>query len=462
MKKKLVASIMAAVLAVGLLAGCGGGSNSGSSDAASDSASSEDASSEESAPAEPQQAEVAEATTEDVTIKVALWDYSNTDYYKTMFDAFQKEYPNVSVDVVEFAADEYETVVTTQLGGKQDFDVVFMKGTPKLAGLIKQGHIYAIDDLLANDADFDPAVYGGLVDELGLDGHTYALPFRYDNSLLYYNKDLFDAAGVAYPEDGMTMEEYHALATQMTSGSGNDKVYGAHTHTWASNVYMYPGRTEAFRFDDPATYESLIPYYNEMLAMQEEGVAQDYGMLKSSNIHYSGVFYNQQAAMLEIGTWYINMLFENVGEGKENNFNWGVCALPNNDGMANENCIGGVTPVCIGAYANHPAEAWQFIKYVCGEEGAKVLASCGIIPGYSSPAVGEIFDAAPQTYPNAPEGLSKYMNCEKNLPEQPMNAKGGEISTIIDEEHSAIMTMSISAEEGVQNMIDRVTTALAE
>ena len=54
------------------------------------------------------------------------------------------------------------------------------------------------------------------------------------------------------------------------------------------------------------------------------------------------------------------------------------------------------------------------------------------------------------------------MNCEKNLPEQPMNAKGGEIDSIIQEEHSAIMTKSITAEEGVQNMIDRVTTALGQ
>lgn len=459
MKKKLVAAMMAAVMTIGLLAGCGGGSDASTGN---DTGAESDAPAEDAAPAEPQQAEVAEATSEDVTIKVALWDYSNTEYYKTIFDAFQQQYPNISIDVVEFTADEYEDVVTTQLGGKQDFDVVFMKGTPKLAALVNQGHVYAIDDLLANDADFNKDAYAGLVDELSLDGHTYALPFRYDNNLLYYNKDLFDAAGVAYPEDGMSMADYHELAKQLTSGEGNDKVYGAHVHTWPSNVYMYSARTEAFKFDDPTTYENLIPYYNEIVAMQDEGLVQDFGMLQASNIHYSGVFYNQQAAMMQMGTWYINMLFENVGEGKENNFNWGVCSIPNNDGMGLGNCIGGVTPVCIGAYATHPAEAWQFIKYICGEEGAKVLASCGIIPGYSSDAVGAIFDAAPETYPNAPEGLSKYMNCEKNLPEQPMNAKGGEIDTIIKEEHSAIMTKSITAEEGVQNMIDRVNSALGQ
>lgn len=464
MKKKLLVLLLSAAMTIGLLAGCG---NDSSAPAQDDNGGAQ-TEAEPETPAEPAQAPVQaeveeEATEEEVTIKVALWDYSNTEYYKTIFDAFQEKYPNISIDVVEFSADEYETVIVTQLGGKQDFDVVFTKGSPSLASLISQGHIFAIDDLIAGDSEFNPDDYAGLVDELGVDGHTYALPFRYDNNLLFYNKDMFDAANIPYPEDGMTMEEYHALAAQMTTGEGNDKVYGAHVHTWPSNVYMYPDRTGEFVYDEPDTYSSLIPYYNEILAMQEEGLVQDYGALKASNIHYSGVFYNEQAAMMQMGTWYINSLLENVGEGKDTNFNWGVCAIPNNAGMDGVgNCIGGVTPVSIGAYANHPTEAWQFIKFICGEEGAKVLASCGLIPAFSSDAVGEIFDAIPETYPNAPEGISKYLKCEKNLPEQAMNAKDKEIDTILNEEHSAIMTKSISAEEGVQNMIDRVNDVLAQ
>ena len=455
-KRRLAAGIMAAAMVVGTLAGCGGGSSSGGSSGSGDSTTA----AAETTTAAAVQAEVKEATGEDVTIKVALWDYSNTEYYKTMISAFEEKYPNVKVEVVEFTADEYDNVIVTQLSGKQDFDVVFTKSTPALSALINQGHIYALDDLIASDSSFDPANYSGLVEALALDGNTYALPFRYDNNLIFYNKDLFDAAGVAYPEDGMTIQEYHELATKMTSGEGNDKVYGAHAHTWASNVSIYANREEKFNLFDVGSYDNLIPYYNEFLAMQDEGVIQDYGALKSSNIHYSGVFYNQQAAMLQIGTWFINMLCENA-EG-ENGFRWGVCSLPSNEGIGNENCIGGVTPVSIGAYAKHPAEAWQFLTFVCGEEGAKTLASCGIIPGYSSDAIKAIFDALPQTYVNAPEGLSKYVSCEKNLLETPLNPKGKEADTINTEQHSAIMTKSVTVEEGIQQFKDRVSEVLAQ
>ena len=260
-KRRLAAGILTAAMVVGTLAGCGGGSSSGGSGGGDSTTAAA-----ETTTAAAVQAEVKEATGEDVTIKVALWDYSNTEYYKTMISAFEEKYPNVKVEVVEFTADEYDNVIVTQLSGKQDFDVVFTKSTPALSALINQGHIYALDDLIASDSSFDSANYSGLVEALALDGNTYALPFRYDNNLIFYNKDLFDAAGVAYPEDGMTIQEYHELATKMTSGEGNDKVYGAHAHTWASNVGMYANREEKFNLFDVETYDNLIPYYNEFPA----------------------------------------------------------------------------------------------------------------------------------------------------------------------------------------------------
>ncbi len=423
-KRRLVAGIMAAVMVAGMVTGCGGGGST------------------------------AKGKDDKVTIKVALWDYSNTEYYKTMFNAFMEKYPNITVEPVEFSADEYDNTVTTQLGGKQDFDVVFTKGTPALSALIGQGHVLALDDYIAKDANFKKEVYSGLTDQLQMDGKTYALPFRKDNNMIFYNKDLFDKAGVPYPEDGMTMAEYHELAAKLTSGTGNDKVYGAHIHTWPSNVYQYARRVEVFDQLDTSTYMNLKPYYDEILAMQDEGLVQDYGVLKSSNIHYSGVFYNQQVAMLQIGSWFINMCMENVKD-----FNWGVCSLPNNEGVGNEVAIGGVTPISIGAYAKHPDEAWTFINYVCGEDCAKVLAETGIIPGYNSEEVGKILDAIPEKFPNAPEGLSKYINIDKYVVEQRMDKNAKEIDNIIQEQHSAIMTKSVTAEEGLQKLIDRVKEA---
>ena len=424
--RRLAAGILATVMTAGLITGCGGGSTADSKDGK-------------------------------VTIKVSIWDYSNTEYLKNMFQAFTAKYPNIEIEPIEFSSDEYDNTITTQLGGKQDFDVVFTKGTPSLSALIGQGHVIDLDDFIAKDETFRKEAYSGLIDQMTIDGKIYGIPFRKDNNLIYYNKDLFDKAGVPYPEDGMTMAEYHELAARMTSGTGNDKVYGAHVHTWPSNVYDFPRRAETFDQLDTNTYMNLKPYYDEILAMQDEGIIQDYGVLKSSNIHYSGVFYNQQAAMLQIGTWFINMCVENVKD-----FNWGVCSIPSNEGLANETALGGVTPVSIGAYAKHPEEAWKFITYVCGEEGAEAIAREGIVPGYNSDKIGQIFDDLHKEYPNVPEGLSKYINVDKYVVEQRMDKNAKEIDNILQEQHSAIMTKSVTVEEGLQKLIERVQEVQSE
>lgn len=423
-KRRVLAGVMAALMAAGMMTGCGSPEKSKGISGSSGE--------------------------ENITLKVALWDYSNLAYYKTMFTSFMEKYPDITIEPVEFAADEYDRTLTTQLGGKQDFDVVFTKGTPALSSLILQNHLLPIDDYMAGDDSFRKENYQGLIDQLELEGKTYAVPFRKDNNMIFYNKDLFDAAGVSYPEDGMTMKDYHELAAEMTSGTGNDKIFGVHVHTWPSNVNQFARRIDTFDYLDKESFKNLKPYYEEILAMQDEGIIQDYGMLNSSNIHYSGVFYNQQAAMVQMGSWFINMLCENVTD-----FKWDCVSIPNEEGIGNDVGVGGVTPVSIGAYAKHPEEAWKFIAYICGEDGAAVLAKTGVVPGYGSDEINKIFDELPNTYPNAPENLSKYLDMDTYVIEQRMDEKTNVLDNIFREEHSAIMTKSVSIDEGLQRMYDR-------
>ena len=396
-----------------------------------------------SAPSKPQ------ASGEDITLRVSLWDYSNVNYFKTIFASFEESHPGIKVEAVESSAAEYDDLIQVKMSSKENFDVVFTKGTPALSALISKGHMLPLDDLMANDPSFDAGKYSGLVEQMELDGQIYGVPFRKDNNLLFYNKDLFDAANVEYPKDGMTMDEFSALAEKMTSGTGNDKVYGAHIHTWSSNVSGLARRTEEWSYLDEKM-DALIPYYESIIGMMDAGTIMDYGELKATSTHYSGVFYNQQTAMLPIGTWFINMLLENA------DFNWGVCASPNVPGIGNTVAQGGITPVSIGAYSEHPNEAWELIKYITGEEGAVILANAGILPGYSSDAINDIFDGMSDNNEFSPEGLSAYIDLETYIVGEPMSAQGRERIKIIDEEHDLIMTKSIGIEDGIAEMNQRL------
>ena len=100
-------------------------------------------------------------------------------------------------------------------------------------------------------------------------GSNYTLPFRKDWYMLFYNKDLFDKAGVAYPSADMTWDEYEELAKQMTSGEGSSKVYGTHNHTWqalVSNWAVQDGKNTLMSED----YSFMKPAYEQAVRMQDE------------------------------------------------------------------------------------------------------------------------------------------------------------------------------------------------
>lgn len=227
-----------------------------------------------------------EAKTE---IKVALWDYTNAEYYKNLIEEFEKNNEDISVKVIEISADEYNDKIQIMLSGGDDVDVVFTKEVASLAGLIQKGQVLSLDDYIQK-ANIDESYYGGMLNELALDGKVYAMPFKKDCTILYYNKDLFDKAGVEYPKDGMTLTDYRELAAKMTSGEGAEKVYGAHLHTWPRSLQNFARKTDDFQIAEKPV-ANLADYYDIFLKMQNEDKSiMDYGTLKAGNIHYSGVF----------------------------------------------------------------------------------------------------------------------------------------------------------------------------
>lgn len=88
-----------------------------------------------------------------------------------------------------------------------------------------------IDEFIKKD-NLDLSIYKGAAEQLQYNGVSYALPYRNDWYVLYYNKDLFDAAGVEYPSNDMTWQEYYDLAAKLTSRRGKQQ------GIWLSQSYL--------------------------------------------------------------------------------------------------------------------------------------------------------------------------------------------------------------------------------
>lgn len=450
MKKRWLASAGAACLAMALLSGCGGGNSSGNqTQAGGDATTTQNTEAGGSAAAD---------SGEKVTLRWALWDLDGVVYYKPLAEAYMAAHPNVEIEYVDLGSADYSVMLSTQLAGNSDLDVITQKEVPAYGNLIKQGYLEPLSGYMAEN-DIDPANYNGLIEQISSDGEVYALPFRNDIWLTYYNKDLFDAAGVEYPTNDMTFDEYQELAKRLTSGEGNDKVYGNFFHTWWSTVQHFPAQA-ADKSSIETDYSFMKPYYESVLQAQQDGYCMDFTLLKTSGTHYSGVFYNEQTAMLHMGSWFITMQMEKVKTGESLAENWGVVKLPHIDGVEPGTGPSTVTSLSVNINSQHKAEALDFIKFVSGPEGADILADLGTFPGYTNDGIIDRI-AALDGFPQDEASKEALYPGETSL-EIPMHEHAAEILLVLTECHDDIMTGNRTVGEGLARMGDRVKELIGE
>ncbi|MDO4324613.1 MAG: sugar ABC transporter substrate-binding protein [bacterium] len=456
MKKRRLLSLVMAASMVGSLAACGG-SNTTSATAATTAAQTQG---ETTTAAEASKEQTTAASGGETVLKWAMWDKDLTAYYKPLVEGFEEKNPDIKIELVDLGSSDYQTVLGTQLTGSgSDFDVVAIKDVPGYTTLVNKGVLEPLDDYIAKDG-IDLDAFKGLTDQITVDGKLYELPFRSDFWVLYYNKDVFDAANVAYPSNDMTFEQYDELARSLTVDIPGQEVYGAHYHTWRSAVQLF-GILDGKNTILDGTYDFLKPYYDMVLAEQEDGVCQDYATLKTSNLHYSGAFSQGNVAMMNMGTWFIATMIDKIKTGEYTDCaNWGIAKYPHAEGVEPGSTLATITALSIPTNAPHKDEAWEFIKFVCGEEGAEILASTGSIPAVMNDDIAAMIssmDGFPQdeTSKEALQTANLYL-------EMPVSNKSSEIETALNEAHDNIMTGNSTVEEGIADMNEKVSAILAQ
>ena len=441
--KKITAASLAAVMAVSLAA-CGGGSTEETTAAAGGSETQGQASDGGSG-------ETAEGglTGE---LSVTTWDNSTTPQFQAVIDAYMEKNPGVTINIIDTNADEYNNSLGISLSAAQpDPDVIWVKDMGSMLQMADKKQLMPLDDLIEKDS-YDLSVYNGAAEQLQYNDTTYALPYRSDWYVLFYNKDLFDAAGVEYPSNDMTWEEYRELAAKMTSGEGSAKVYGSHHHTWEAMVSAWAvqdGKNTVVAKD----YEFLRPYYEQALWLQDNGYIQDYATLKTANIHYSSVFKNQQCAMMPMGTYFIATMMQAIADG-ECDFNWGIATIPHPDDVEAGYTVGAITPIAISAYTDAQDLAWDFVKFAASEEAADILAQNGVFAGIQTDESLDIIASAE----NFPEGDSskealKYINF---VFDRPLDPQIEEIRVPLDEVYEMVMIGEYTLDEGIAELNRRV------
>ncbi len=387
------------------------------------------------------------ALAEDQVLKVVTWDATTTPYLIAQKEAYEASHPGVTIEYVDVASQDYGIKSTTMLEGGDASDVFMVKEIDDIIKWQAQGFAEPLNAYVEKTG-YDLSGFVGTEKNYCVEDELYAVPFRSDFWVLFYNKDLFDAAGIEYPTNDMTWDEYAEKAIALTK----DGVYGTHYHTWLSAVANWTVADGVNTLADK-NYDDLLYFYQLYQKLEDAGACMAYAELKASGLHYSAAFANGNIAMMPMGYWYVSTL---IGYNKDGtcSFNWGITAVPHADGVAAGSSFGNLTGAMINKNSANKDLAWDYISWLGGEEGAAATASVGARPAFVSENVAGAMSAV-EGFPTDETSKGALIPSFVGM-EWPVAEKVADIKTIVNEEHTMIMAREITPEEGIEEMNERV------
>ena len=141
--------------------------------------------------------------------------------------------------------------------------------------------------------------------------------------------------------------------------------------------------------------------------------------------------------------------------------NWGIAKYPHAEGVEPGATLATITSLAIPSNAPHKDLAWEFINFASGKEGAEILAATGTIPAVMNDTVADLVSSA-DGFPKDDSTSTEALNTSKLYLEMPVNEKSSEIEIVLNEAHDAIMTGSMSVDDGIAEMNEKVSAILGQ
>ena len=300
-----------------------------------------------------------------------------------MIAAFETANPDVKVEVESAPFDDFFTVLQTQIAGGDAPDA-FELNFENFVTFASKDALADLGPLTAADSDFDGAAYYQRAFEaFAVDGTQYALPESYSTVLLFYNKGLFDSAGVDYPTDDWTWAEERAAAEALAASS--DDVWGhfAGVHYWefyktaSQNGCSFFGDDGSVNVNSPGCVDALqfmIDYVNDGV----QPTAAEMGGVSDGDM-----FINGELGMITTGIWMFGAF-----EGTD--FEWDVVVEPGNTQGGSHFFANGVA---VSAASDKQEAAYRWLRFfTSSDEAAKTrVAAAWELPTLTDPALYDAY-----------------------------------------------------------------------
>lgn len=152
------------------------------------------------------------------TLTWAFWSGGSADdkVWRRVGDLVTEKYPDISVKLQSSSWNDYWTKLPTSLAGSNAPCVVGMQ-----MGRVRQfGNLLVPMNDYTSKVGISPSDFNdAILRALQINGKQMAVPYDYGPYFIYYNKSLFDQAGLAAPKDGWRLDEFESAAKTLTKGS---------------------------------------------------------------------------------------------------------------------------------------------------------------------------------------------------------------------------------------------------
>lgn len=273
-----------------------------------------------------------------------------------LIQIFEKQHPNIRISYQTAPYSDYFTKLQTEIAGGNAPDT-FELDYGDFLGYAQSGALYNLSKLAKKDPTFKPSVYyPRAYASFALGKTQYGLPESFSDVLLFYNEDLFKAAGVPLPTNKWTWNDEMRAAEKLTNVSKG--VWGDFQPiqfyefykvlAQAGGSFFNATKTKA-TFDSPAGIRALDWLLGKpgkvMPTTQQMGGLDDGTMFKLGKL-----------AMWHNGIWQFAAM-------KDAPFNWNVVVEPAAPGGHKANHFFANT-IAINAKTAHPKEAWLWLKFL--------------------------------------------------------------------------------------------------
>jgi len=320
-------------------------------------------------------------------LKLQIWDVNQRAGMEAMCAAYTAKHPDVNIEVQVTSWGEYWTKLEAA-GESNTMPDIFWMHTDQILYYADFGILADLTDLFD---DVEPNYYKNHFSEVSLgnasgsDGRIYGVPKDKDNIVLVYNREMFDQAGVAYPDENWTWDDMTDASQKIYDATGkygymayNDEQLGYWNFVYQNGGYILDPETNIRAgYTQPATADAIKYYVN----LQKNDWCPDQTFFAETSP--GTAFFSGMGSMFFEGSWNLLDAMKRYPElvGK-----WDIAPLPKCPNPASGDGTGTISNGLCFATAAHGKNlevVKDVLRFFGSEEGQRVQGESGAaIPAY--------------------------------------------------------------------------------